>query len=93
MAFTDMLAVGAMDTATRGGIRIPEDMRFAGCGNDPLLCHMRIPLTSVDTGGQDLGERAGTLALRMISHPKGRSMQTGRVKPKIVKRRSSEVPR
>jgi len=93
MTYTDMLAVGAMDAASRSGMRIPEDMRFAGCGNDPLLCHMRIPLTSVDTGGQDLGERAGKLALRLVGHPKGKGVRWALVKPKLVKRRSSEGSR
>lgn len=93
MTYTDMLAVGAMDAATLSGVRIPEDIRFAGCGNDPRLCQMRVPLTSVETGGQDLGEKAGKLALRLIGHPGGRGSQSVLLKPKVVKRRSSEGPR
>lgn len=93
MAYTDMLAVGAMDEAIRSGVRIPEDMHFVGCGNDPLLCHMRIPLTSVDTGGEDLGEKAGQLALRLVGHPKAKGAQDILLKPKVVKRRSSEGSR
>ncbi|HEX3985690.1 MAG TPA: LacI family DNA-binding transcriptional regulator [Acidobacteriaceae bacterium] len=90
MTYSDMLAVGAMDAASRAGMRIPEDIRFSGCGNDPLLCTMGTPLTSIDTGGQDVGERAGKLALRLVGHPKGRGAQTILLKPKVVKRRSSE---
>jgi LacI family transcriptional regulator len=93
MTYTDMLAVGAMDAASRGGMRIPEGMRFAGCGNDPVLCHMRIPLTSVDTGGRDIGERAGKLALRLVGDQKGKGTQSVLLKPKIVKRKSSEISR
>ena len=93
MAYSDMLAVGAMDEAIRKGLKIPEDMRFAGCGNDPLLCHMGIPLTSVDTSGEEVGEKAGQLALRLVAQPKGRGAQTLLLKPKVVKRRSSEGPR
>lgn len=93
MAYTDMLAVGAMDEAIRNGVRIPEDICFAGCGNDPLLCHMRIPLTSVDINGEDVGEKAGQLALRLVGHPRGRGAQAIRLKPKLVKRRSSESSR
>jgi LacI family transcriptional regulator len=93
MTYTDMLAVGAMDAAIGSGMRIPEDIRFAGCGNDPLLCHMRIPLTSVDPGGGELGERAGKLALRLVAGKKGRGASSALLKAKIVKRRSSETAR
>jgi LacI family transcriptional regulator, galactose operon repressor len=93
MAYTDMLAVGAMDAANRRGARIPEDIRFAGCGNDPVLCHMRIPLTSVDTGGREIGEQAGKLALRLIGEQKGKGAHFLLLKPKLVKRRSSESAR
>lgn len=90
MTYTDMLAIGAMDAASRSGVRIPEDMRFAGCGNDPLLCQMRIPLTSVDPACGELGERAGQLALRLVGERRGRGAPSVLLKPKVVKRRSSE---
>ncbi|MFP5229597.1 MAG: LacI family DNA-binding transcriptional regulator [Acidobacteriota bacterium] len=93
MTFTDMLAVGAMDVATRRGVRIPEDIRFVGCGNDALLCDMRIPLTSVDTGGQELGEQAARLALRLVGVAKAKGPQSILLKPKLVKRRSSKGSR
>jgi len=91
MAYTDMMAVGAMDAATGRGVRIPEEMRFAGCGDDPLLCAMRIPLTSVDTGEREVGLRAGRIALRAIGN--ARRPQKVLIKPSLIKRMSSEILR
>ncbi len=90
MCYTDLLAVGAMDAASRHGVRIPEELRVVGCGNDPLLCRMRVPLTSIDIGGRELGEYAGKLALRAINNGRGDGGRNSFVKPKMVKRKSSE---
>lgn len=90
MAFSDLLAVGAMDAASKHSIRIPEEMRFVGCGDDPILCGMRIPLTSINVSGVELGERAGKLALRAIQNGNGNGSQKVLVKPRLVKRRSTE---
>jgi DNA-binding LacI/PurR family transcriptional regulator len=54
---------------------------------------MRIPLTSVDTGGRELGQRAGRMALRAIGNSKGKATQRVMVQPRLVKRRSSEYAR
>lgn len=93
MTYTDLLAVGAMDAASRHGVRIPEELRLVGCGDDPQLCRLRIPLTSIDTGGQELGDKAGKLAVRLLSSTNGKGTQRILVKPKVVKRQSSEAPR
>ena len=93
MANSDMMAVGAMDAASSHGIRIPEDMRFVGCGDDPLLCGMRIPLTSINIGGRELGMKAGQLALAAINSGNSRRPQRVLLRPKLVKRRSSERQR
>jgi LacI family transcriptional regulator len=89
MAYTDLMAVGAMDAAISCNIRIPEEMRFVGCGDDAMLCEMRIPLTSVDTGARDLGQRAGRMALRALAKNGGMRPQRVLVRPKLVRRASS----
>ena len=90
LAYTDMMAVGAMDAAIGCGIKIPEEMRFVGCGDDAALCAMKIPLTSINTGGHELGARAAQLALRAIGSHSRKGTQKFLVKPRLIKRRSSE---
>jgi LacI family transcriptional regulator, galactose operon repressor len=91
MTYSDLLAVGAMDAANRHGLRIPEDVRFVGCGDDPLLCAMRVPLTSMNLSGCELGDGAGKLALRAIASRNRYGARNLMVKPKLVKRRSSAI--
>jgi LacI family transcriptional regulator len=90
MTYTDLMAVGAMDAASSHGIKIPEEIRFVGCGEDPLLCGMRFPLTSIDLGGREVGQKAGRLALRAIASGNGSGTHRALVKPKLVRRKSSE---
>ena len=90
MAYSDIMAVGAMDAARSQGVKIPEAMRFIGCGNDALLCEMAIPLSSIDIGGHELGQKAGRLALRVIASGHRAGAHKVLVMPKLVKRKSSE---
>jgi len=89
MAYNDVMAVGAMDAARLHGARIPEEVCFIGCGNDEQVCQMGMPLSSIDIGGHEVGQKAGRLALRMIVS--GRKAQSHKilVAPKLVKRTSS----
>jgi DNA-binding LacI/PurR family transcriptional regulator len=54
---------------------------------------MRIPLTSVDIGEHDLGQRAGRMALRAIGNSKDKGAQRVLVKPRLERRTSSEKAR
>jgi LacI family transcriptional regulator len=89
MAYTDMMSAGAMDAAMSAGVKIPAEMRFAGCGNDALLCDMRMPLTSVNLRSYEIGQKAARMALQSNSNakaPKGRGLI---VRPTLVKRAST----
>jgi LacI family transcriptional regulator len=90
MTYSDIMAVGAMDAARSHGVKIPEAMCFIGCGNDELLCGMAIPLSSIDVGGHELGQKAGRLALRVIASGQRPGTHKVLVTPKLIKRKSSE---
>jgi LacI family transcriptional regulator len=89
MTYTDVMAIGAMDAARSHGVKIPEEMRFIGCGNDSLLCEIGVSLSSIDIRGQELGQRAGRLALRSIAAGHKAGIHKVIVAPKLVKRESS----
>ena len=92
-----------MDAAEAGLIRdrllsaFPEgtfaQVDVLGCGDDPAVCTMKIPLTSIDTGESEIGERAGRMAVRSIAKNKGKATQTMLVKPRLVRRQSSRTTR
>ena len=89
IAYTDSMAAGAMDAGLRAGVKIPAEMLFAGCGNDTLLCDMRVPLTSVDLCSHEIGQRAGRMALRLSTPGKSAAGRGSLVKPKLVRRLST----
>lgn len=65
--FNDPVALGALEAARVAGVRVPEDVAVAGVANlfyDDLL---RVPLTSVDQGAAEMGERAASMALDLIA--------------------------
>jgi LacI family transcriptional regulator len=89
MAYTDMMAVGAMDAALSRRVRIPEGIAFVGSGNDTKICEMRIALSSVDTAGHEVGQKAGRMALRLVSGNGGSEARKILIHPKLVKRSST----
>jgi LacI family transcriptional regulator len=89
MAYTDMMAVGAMDAALGRGVHIPDAIAFVGSGNETRVCEMRIALSSVDTAGPEVGQKAGRMALRLISGDSGAASRKILIRPKLVKRSSS----
>jgi LacI family transcriptional regulator len=93
MTYSDMMAVGAMDAACHHSVKIPDEIRFVGSGNDALLCGMRFPLSSIEIGGREVGQKAGRLALRAIANENDRGARRTFVKPKLIKRMSSQKSR
>jgi len=90
MAYTDMMAVGAMDAAFSQDIRIPEGIAFIGSGNETRICEMRTALSSIDTSGGEVGRKAGRMALRLISDNRNGGARKILISPKLVQRSSSQ---
>jgi LacI family transcriptional regulator len=64
----DSSAVGCMLAIKKAGVRIPEDMMFAGFNNDPISQVIEPNLTTVDYHGYEMGEAA---AQNLINHLMG----------------------
>jgi LacI family transcriptional regulator len=92
MAYSDMIAVGAIDAALARGIRIPEQIVFVGSGDDAKLCEMRVPISSVAIPGHEVGLKAGRMALRLISNA-GTGARKVLVAPHLVVRGSRKRAR
>jgi LacI family transcriptional regulator len=89
MAYTDVMALAAMDTALAHRIKVPEEMGFVGCGNDIALCEMRVSLTSVDMRGLEIGQKAARMATRAARDERSSGARSTLVSPRLVKRTSS----
>jgi LacI family transcriptional regulator len=64
---SDLTAVGAIQTLTRSGLRIPEDVSVVGLDDIPLAELMTPPLTTVHIPRQELGRTAFSILHRMLS--------------------------
>jgi len=65
-AYNDPLAIGALNVILEAGLRIPEDVAVIGCGNLHYDGSLRVPLSSIDQNSKLIGERTGSILLRMI---------------------------
>jgi LacI family transcriptional regulator, sucrose operon repressor len=65
-AVTDRLAIGAMNYAKSIGLRIPEDIAFAGIGASELSRYITPSLTTMDYQNKESGRVAAGLILEAI---------------------------
>lgn len=90
MCYSDMLALGVIDAALAKNLRVPEDICVVGCGDQPSLREMRIPLSSVNLSGVELGQKTANLTLRALSNQEVNPSRNLLLSPRLVVRRSSQ---
>ena len=64
---TDILAVGAIITARRRGIAIPQQLAIAGYGDLDFAAHVEPAITSIHVADYDLGRLAGEMLLKRLN--------------------------
>jgi LacI family transcriptional regulator len=62
-ASNDTCAINCMQTLKKEGIKIPEDIAFAGFNNDPTSCVIEPNLTTIDYKGYEMGEVAAKILI------------------------------
>ncbi|MFF0415430.1 LacI family DNA-binding transcriptional regulator [Kitasatospora sp. NPDC004745] len=67
-AASDQMAVGALRTLRRHGLRVPEDVALIGFDDAPVAARCRPGLTTVRQPVEELGSRAMELLLRNPGH-------------------------
>lgn len=87
--FNDTSALGAMRAILEAGLRIPQDVAVIGCGNFSYSDFLRVPLSSVDQGSEDIGKRAADLALRIARKKTPTKPKVEYISPHVVVRASS----
>ncbi len=90
MCYSDLLAIGVIDAALDKGLRVPDDVAVVGCGNLPSTREMKVPLSTVDLSGLELGQRTAKLILRALSADGVAPNRDLMLSPKMIVRRSSE---
>ncbi|MEO6801822.1 MAG: LacI family DNA-binding transcriptional regulator [Granulicella sp.] len=90
VCYTDTLALGAIDAAFEKGLRIPEDICVVGCGDQPSMRELRMPLSSVNLSGVEVGQKTANLALRALASKDVNLQKNVLLSPKLVVRRSTQ---
>jgi LacI family transcriptional regulator len=91
--YNDPTAMGAMKAVLKAGLRVPEDVAVAGCGNVAYADFLRVPLTSVDQQSAAIGERTACLTLSLLESGARGHHETVLLEPKLVVRASTQRPR
>ncbi|HEY1803556.1 MAG TPA: LacI family DNA-binding transcriptional regulator [Terracidiphilus sp.] len=87
--FNDPSALGAMRAILDVGLRIPEDIAVVGCGNLSYSDFLRVPLSSIDQGSENIGKLAANLALKFAGKKGPVRPKTELISPHVVVRASS----
>ena len=88
--FNDPSALGAMRAILDAGLRIPEDVAVIGCGNFSYSDFLRVPLSSVDQGSENIGRSAADLALKIARKKESIRPKAELIAPHVVVRASSQ---
>ncbi len=89
--FNDTIAVGAMVRAFEVGLRIPKDIAIVGSGNYHYSSKLRVPLTSVDQGAAEIGERTAKMIISLLERPAPARPRNTVIEPKLIVRASSQL--
>jgi LacI family transcriptional regulator len=89
MCYTDLLAQGVIDATLAKELRVPADIAVIGCGDEPNLRALRVPLSSISLSGEEVGRRVGRLLLRALSSSEPMPCRNIFVAPEVVARRST----
>jgi LacI family repressor for deo operon, udp, cdd, tsx, nupC, and nupG len=68
--FNDEMAMGAIDTARRRGVRVPENLSVVGFDDIRFARHVDPPLTTVAQPMREIGEGTVRLLLDILSAPR-----------------------
>jgi len=84
----DLIALGAMRRLREAGRCIPQDLRLAGFDNMEFCTVLDIPLTSVDSHSDLIGQTGTRLLLEMVASGENRHLHV-MVLPELVVRAST----
>ena len=66
IALTDVLATGVIAGVMAAGVRVPTEIKVAGCDGNPLAWSGPIPLTTIAPPGYEIGRKGVQYLVRQI---------------------------
>jgi len=88
-AANDQCAVACMQVIKKAGLKIPQDIAFAGFNNDPLCCIIEPNLTTINYKGYEMGQVSAKLLMDLMYHTGGHSSDNLVLDHELIIRESS----
>jgi LacI family transcriptional regulator len=88
--YNDPVAIGAMRAISEAGLKVPEDIAVVGAGNVHYSDFLAVPLTTVDQGTFEIGQRAANLLLERIAAKRSLRPRKVLIVPRLVVRQSTQ---
>jgi LacI family transcriptional regulator len=88
-AFNDLMAMGALQTIHRLGLRVPDDVAVIGFDGVALAEHTSPPLSTIEQPIPEMGKRVVALLLDRINGDAPRQGRTVIVEPRLITRAST----
>ncbi|MEP5256266.1 MAG: LacI family DNA-binding transcriptional regulator [Winogradskyella arenosi] len=67
---SDYAALGALQVLNEQGVKVPEDIRLIGFGNEPFTSLVTPSISSIEQHSKDIGRIAAETFLKRVSEPK-----------------------
>jgi LacI family transcriptional regulator len=85
----DICAISCMQTLKKHGVKIPQDIAFAGFNNDPTACVVEPNLTTINYKGYEIGEAAAKLMVAHLNNHNVKQMHSVVLRSELIVRESS----
>lgn len=88
-AMSDRLAIGAMQSIKKHGLRIPDDIGLIGFNNEPITNLLSPSISTIDQPAFEMGKTAARLFIEMMNNDCTASSDNIVLKPKLIVREST----
>lgn len=92
IGLTDVLAAGAIAGIEEEGLKVPDDIKVAGCDGNPLAWGGALPLTTCVSSGAEIGRRGVQTLLEFIENDDAPESSQFTVPTTLLKRASTGAP-
>lgn len=88
-AMSDRLAIGAMLSIKKHGLKMPDDIGLIGFNNEPITGLLSPTISTIDQPGFEMGKTAARLFIEMMNNDSLTTSGNIILKPKLIVREST----
>lgn len=88
----DLMAIGALEAASKLGLQVPEDLSIMGYDDQELARYSHPPLSTLVLPNYEMGRRAVELLIDLAFHKKAARPMTIKIDGPLIERQSVAAP-